>query len=118
MMFLFDILFIYISNFIPFPSFPSRNPHPIPPPASMRVLTHPPTPASLPLHCPALGHRAFTGPRASLPIDAEQGHPLLHMQLEPWVPPCALFGWWLSPWELWEIQLVDTVVLPMGLQTT
>jgi hypothetical protein len=22
------------------------------------------------------------------------------MQLEPWVPPCVIFGWWFSPWEL------------------
>jgi len=35
------------------------------------------------------------------------------MQLEPWVCPCVLFGWWFSPWELW---LVGIVVL-LGLQT-
>jgi len=23
------------------------------------------------------------------------------MWLEPWVPPCVLFGWWFCPWELW-----------------
>jgi hypothetical protein len=36
--------FLYISNVIPFSSLPSRNPlsHP-PPPASIRVLSHPPT---------------------------------------------------------------------------
>jgi hypothetical protein len=28
--------------------------------------------------------------------DAWWGHPLLHMQLEPYVLLC----WWLSPWEL------------------
>ena len=38
------------------------------------------------------------------------------MQLEPWVPPCVLFGSWFSPWELWYLWLVD-IVLPMGLQT-
>jgi len=101
-----DILSIYISNVIPFPSFPSRNPlshppfllllcrcspthpltHPLP-------LTHSPTPShSLPGHSPKLGHRAFTGPRASPPTDAWQGCPLLHMQLESWVNPCVLFG--------------------------
>jgi hypothetical protein len=64
-----------------------------------------------------LGHQAFTGLRASLPIDVQQGHPLLHMQLEPWVPPCVLFGWWFSPWKLLGVWLVDIVVLPMGLQT-
>jgi hypothetical protein len=63
-----------------------------------------------------LGHQVSTGPRASLPIDARQGHPLLHMQLEPWVPSCVLFGWWFSPWELCWVWLVD-VVLPMELQT-
>jgi hypothetical protein len=25
------------------------------------------------------------------------------MRLEPWVPPCELFGWWFSPWELWGV---------------
>jgi len=30
---------------------------------------------------------------------------------------CVLFGWWFSPWELWEVWLVDIVVLPMRLQT-
>jgi hypothetical protein len=42
----------------------------------------------------------FTGPRASPPIDVQPGHPVLHMQLEPWVSPCVLFGWWFRPWEL------------------
>ena len=46
-----------------------------------------------------------------------QGRPLLHVQLEPWVPLCVLFGWWFSPWEIWGVWLVGTVVLPMGLQT-
>jgi hypothetical protein len=32
------------------------------------------------------------------------------------VPSCVLFGWWLSPWELWEYWLVHIVVPPMGLQ--
>jgi hypothetical protein len=39
------------------------------------------------------------------------------MQLEPWVPPCVLLGWWFSIWELWGFWLVDIVVLPMGLET-
>jgi len=55
----------------------------------------------------------LAGPRVSPPIGAQQGHSLLHMQLEPWVCPCVLLGWWFSPWELW---LVGIVVL-MGLQT-
>jgi hypothetical protein len=36
------------------------------------------------------------------------------MQLEP----CILLVWWLSSWEVWEVWLVDTVVLPMVLQTS
>jgi hypothetical protein len=39
------------------------------------------------------------------------------MQLEPWVPPCAIFGWWINPWELWGYWLVHIVVPPMCLQT-
>jgi hypothetical protein len=46
------------------------------------LLTNPPTPASWPWHSPVLGHIIFTRPRASPPIDAQLGHPLLHMQLE------------------------------------
>jgi len=64
-----------------------------------------------------MGHLAFTGPRSSPPIDAQQCHPLLHMQLEPWVAPCVLFGWWFSPWELQGVWFIDIVVLPMGLKT-
>jgi len=39
------------------------------------------------------------------------------MQLEPWVPPCVLLGWWFSLWALWGVWLVDIVILPMGLQS-
>jgi hypothetical protein len=77
---------------------------------------HLPTPPSLPWHSSTLGHRAFIGPRASLPIDAQQGHPLLHMQLEPWVPPCVLFGLLFDPSELREI-LADIVVFHIVLQS-
>jgi hypothetical protein len=82
------------------PPLPSTYPI-TPSPASWGCyLTHPPTPTSPPWHSPTLGHWAFIGPRAAPPIDAQQGHPLLHMRLEPWVPPCVLLGWWFSPWEL------------------
>ena len=30
---------------------------------------------------------------------------------------CVLFGGWFSPWELWEVWLVDTIALPMGCET-
>ena len=96
---LLDIFFIYISNVIPFPGFPSKNPlpHTLSP---LPLLTNVPTPASWPWHSPILGHRTFTGLRASSPIDDRLGHPLLHMKLEPQVLPCVFFGWWFSPWEL------------------
>jgi hypothetical protein len=68
-------------------------------------------------HSPILGHRTFRGPRASPPIDNQTGHPLLHMQLEPQVPPCVFFDWWFSPKELWGYWLVHIDVPPMGLQT-
>jgi hypothetical protein len=38
------------------------------------------------------------------------------MQLEPWVPPCIVFGWWFSAWKLWGVWLVVIFVLPMVLQ--
>lgn len=62
----------------PISLFPLETGYRTPTPASMRVFPHPPT--SPPWHCPTLGHQAFTGPRASPPIDTWQGHPLLHMQ--------------------------------------
>jgi hypothetical protein len=43
--------------------------------------THPPTPASLLVHYPTLRHQAFTGPRASSPIDAWQA------------TFCYIYGW-------------------------
>jgi hypothetical protein len=80
--------------------------------------THLPAPTFLPWHSPTLGHWTFTRPRAASPIDFQQGHPLLHTWLEPWIPPYVLFGsWFSSPWELWGVWLVDIIVLPMGLQT-
>jgi hypothetical protein len=30
------------------------------------------------------------------------------------LPPCILFGWWFSPWELW---VIFDIALPMGLQS-
>jgi hypothetical protein len=86
-------------------------------PLLLPLLPNTPTPASCAWHSPILGHRTFTGPRASPPIDDRLGHPLLHMQLEPRVPPCVFFDWWFSPRELWEYWLGHIVVPPMGLQT-
>ena len=99
----------------PFPISPPETPYPVfSPPASMRMCPlNLLTPTSLPSHFSTLGHRAFTGQRASSPICSQQGHPLLlHIWLEPCVSPCVLLDWWFRPWELW---LVD-IVLPMGFQ--
>ena len=78
-LFLLGIFFIYISNVIAFPSFPYKK---IPILTPLPLLTNPSTPAFWALHSSILGQRNFTGPRASPPIDDQQGHPLLHMQLE------------------------------------
>jgi len=106
--------FIYLSNVVPFPGFPNHkspilSPFPffyegVPPPQP------PPSLPDIPLHW-GRGDPALAGPRASPPIGAQQGHPLLHMQLELWVCPCVLFGWWFSLWKLWSVGIVL-----MGLQ--
>ena len=68
-------------------------------PSPIPLLINPHTPTSWPWNSSTLGHRAFTGPRVSSFTDDRLGHPLLHMQLEPWIPLCVFFGWWFSPWE-------------------
>jgi len=73
----------------------------------MRVFPLPNQPPSS--RCPTLifpysgcgGDPALAGTKASPLVGAQHGHPLLHMQLEPWVCPCVVFGWWFSPWKLW-----------------
>jgi hypothetical protein len=72
---------------------------------------------SWPWHSPILGHRTFTGHRASPPTDDQLGHPLLYIQLEPQVPPCVFFDWWFSSKELWRYWLVHIDVPPIELQT-
>jgi hypothetical protein len=110
--FLLDIFFIYISNVIPFLVSPLKTSYSLPlPPA------HQPTHSCFLVlaNSPTLGYQALTGPRASPPIDDQPtGHPLLHTRLEPWVPPCVLFGWWFSLWGFWGYWLVH-IVHPMGL---
>jgi hypothetical protein len=84
----------------------------------MRMFPHPPIPTSLPWHSPTLGHWALTGLRSSPSTDAKQGHPLLHMRLEPWVPPGVFLVGGLVPGSSGRGSwLVDSVVLPMGLQS-
>ena len=96
--FFYEIFYLFTFQYYPLSCLTVHKPPPPLPPASMKMVPHPPLiPTSLPWHSPTMGHQAFTGPRASPPIDAQQGHPLL---LESWVPPCVLLVWWFSPWEL------------------
>jgi hypothetical protein len=82
--------------FSPFQVSPSETLYLIPP-ASMKMLPHPPPLILLPWHSPTLGHRTPSGPGASPPTDVQQGHPLPHISPEPQVAPCVFFGWWSSP---------------------
>ena len=76
---------------------PPKTPYPIPPPpAHQPIHSHFPV-----LVFPTVEYQAFTEPRASPPIDVRQGHPMVHMRLDPWDPLCVLFGWWFSLWEIW-----------------
>ena len=63
----------------PFLVSPLKIPYPLP----SRPAHQPIHSLFLALHSPILGHTAFTGPRASPPIDKPLCHPLLRMQLEP-----------------------------------
>jgi hypothetical protein len=102
-----DIFFIYISNFFSFPGLPFGNPLSYsPPPVSMRVLSHTPTPILPPWYSPTLGHSTQSGPRTSPPTDVQQSHLLPHMWPAPWVAPCVFFGWWSIPQELQRVGMV------------
>jgi hypothetical protein len=101
-------LFIYIRYFLYlhfkcYPLFKSPlgkplipSPLPLPHEGALLPPTYPPTPAFLLWHSPTLGHQTLTGPRAIPLTDVQQGHHLPHMQFEPRVLPCILFGWWSS----------------------
>jgi hypothetical protein len=110
--FILDIFFIYISNGIPFPIFHSENPlSPHPYPAPQHTHSH-----SQCWLSPILGHRTFTGPRVSPPIDDRLGHSQLHIQIKPHVPRCVFFDWWIRSKDLWGYWLVHIDVPPMELQ--
>jgi len=88
-------------------------PHPLPIPLLLWGCSPTHTPTSTPWHSPTLGIKQ---PRAK-GFSSHWCPTRLHMQLEPWIPPCVLFVWWSSPWEFWGFWLVNIVVLPIGLQT-
>jgi len=69
-----------------------------------------PTPTSMPWHSPTLGKWPLLHQGLLLLLMPDNA--ILH-----WVPPCVFIDWWFNPWELWEIWLVDIVVLSMGFQT-
>jgi hypothetical protein len=110
-----DIFFSCMSNVIPFTYFPSGSPlsHSSSPLLLMRVVPHPSTHPLSPLAFPHAGASSLHRTKGLSSHWWSQGHPLLCMRVEPWVPPCVLLGWCFRPWKLW---LVDIVVLPMGLQ--
>jgi hypothetical protein len=69
----------------PFQVSPPETPYPTPPPASMRVLPHPPTPAFLLWYSPTLKLQLPSGPRTAPPTDVQQGYPLPHVQSDTWL---------------------------------
>jgi hypothetical protein len=106
-----DILWIYISNVIPFPTFPLETPYTIPP-TSVRMLPLPPTHSQF--RALAFPYTGTSRLHRTKGFSARQCHPLLHSQLEPSVPPCVFFGWSFSPWELGGgggVWLVDIVAI-------
>ena len=100
----------------PFQVSPPETPYPQHPrPASMRVLPYPPIPIVPPWHSLTLRHQTPSGPRAT--TDVQQGHSLLHMWTEPWVPPCVLFGWWNRQQELQGSGWLTLLLLLGGFKT-
>jgi hypothetical protein len=83
----------YPPSWLPFHN-PQHPIHSLPIPfASLRVLSYPLTlacPSSLLQHPPTLRNQTSTGPKASPPTAVRQGHSLLHIYLEQWIPPCTL----------------------------
>ena len=83
---------------------PTHNlPSPPSPPASLRMFPYPPTYSHLPsLALPYTGSLSLPKTKGLSSHCCLKARPLLHMQLEPCVPSYIFFGWWFSPWELWQ----------------
>ena len=98
------------SHGIPLPSYPSTNaPSHIHPPLPLCLYESVPPPthtllAPLLQHSPMLGHQTFPEARASPPIGVRQGHPLLSMYMEPWIPPSTHLDLWSKLWKNWVVR--------------
>jgi hypothetical protein len=117
------IFFIYILNVIPFSSFPLQKLPIQSPSASMRVFSHPPTPVSLTLNSPTLGHQAITGHQGPLfPFMPDKAilcyicgwsHGLLHVYfLGGGLVPGSSGGW--GGGGVLKIQISQTLVWGLG----
>jgi hypothetical protein len=97
----------------------SRSPlweHPIlsPLPCLYEGTPYPPTPILPPWHSPTLDHWTPSGPRATPPTDAQQGHLLPHMWPAPWVAPCVCFSCGPVPWSSVGSGLLTLLLPPWG----
>jgi hypothetical protein len=109
-------LFYWIFFYLHFKCCPPETLTPIPP-ASMTVFPDPLTHSHLLwMAFSYIGASSLHRTKGLFSHWCLTSHPLLHMRLESWFPPCELFGGWFSLWKLWEIWLVDIVVLSMGLK--
>jgi hypothetical protein len=83
-------------------------------PSPLTLWGYSPTSAPLLEHPRSLGINPPQDQGCPLPLMPSSAT-YVSMCLEPWIPPCALLGWWYSPWEHWVVRPAD--VLPMRLQS-
>jgi hypothetical protein len=116
-LFVLIIPFVYISNDILLPSYPSTNPHPISAlsPSLCLYESAPPPTHTLPPHC-------FSIPLLwGIKPPQDQGFPLPLLLGKAilcyiCIPRGALLGWWSSLWENWVVRPAY-IALPLGLQS-
>ena len=91
---------------------PPETPYPIlgPPTSEGAPLPTFPIPPLYPC-IPLYWSRVFTGPRASPPIDAQQGHPLLHMKRDPWLVVLGALGVLVSPFHFYWILCMSNLMM-------
>ena len=92
-------IYLFTSHMLPPQSSSLQSPSPILLPFSSERVP--------PLHAPSLGYQVSTGLRASSPTEVTHSNPLLHMCVGSggWTRLCMLLEWWLSLWELPEVQV-------------